>query len=380
MRRSSWFFVVSVVLGLSCAPAAPPPPAKGKGKGSVEVGPEGEVPAALKKRIEAALEHVKARDLETTYGFWTIFHAILGLGPDNAMLLNPDTGERLNAIDYVCKGNPVRGLKFIVTPHGLDVETAKLPAGEVAIFVGQGHQDQFIAEMVQWGLPGDKKFTVAGKDYTFMDFVRHSKMRASITQKQEQKQELSWAILVIGEYFGTDHVWTNERGEKLHFEDIVRYELNEPIDTAACGGTHRLFGLTWAFHLHRQKGGKVQGVWKDLQEKLEAHKNHAKKHRNADGLFSTDYFNGPGDARDNQLRISTTGHILEWLSLYLPDRELEEAWVQEAANALAKTMIETRLDPIEGGALYHAAHGLNMYHSRLFGDAKAKRPFPLPVQ
>src|SRR5262245_7733225 len=100
MRRSSWFFVVFVVLGLSCAPTAPPPPGKGdKGKGNVQVSPEGdEVPAALKKRIEAALDHVKARDLETTYGFWTIFHAILGLGPDNAMLLNRDTGERLNAI------------------------------------------------------------------------------------------------------------------------------------------------------------------------------------------------------------------------------------------------------------------------------------------
>jgi hypothetical protein len=213
-----------------------------------------------------------------------------------------------------------------------------------------------------------------------MDFVRHSKMRASVTQKQEQKQELSWAILVIGEYFGTDHVWTNERGEKLHFEDVVRYELIEPIDTAACGGTHRLFGLTWAFHLHRQKGGKVQGVWKDLQEKLDYHKDHAKKHRNGDGSFSTDYFKGRGDARDNETRISTTGHILEWLSLYLPDRELAEPWVQEAASALAKTILESHADPITGGSLYHAAHGLNMYHSRLFGDPKAKRPFPLPVQ
>lgn len=373
MRRSSWFFLVFAVLSLNCAPSAPP---VGKGPGGATVKSEQvEIPDPLKNRIEAALDHVKARDLETTYGFWTIFHAILGLGPDNAMLLHRESGERINAIDYICKGNSVRGLKFVVTDHGLDVETAK-PGSDIEVFVGQGHQDQFIAEMVQWGLPADKTFVVNGKQYTFMDFVRHSKARASLTQKQE----LSWAILVIGEYFGTDHVWTNERGETIRFEDIVRYELNEPMDTAACGGTHRLFGLTWAFHLHRHQGGKLEGVWKDVQEKLEAHKTHAMKHRNPDGTFSTDYFKGPGDAKDNQLRISTTGHILEWLSLYLPDRELKAPWVQEAANALAKSMIETRLDPIEGGALYHAAHGLNMYHSRVFGDAKTKQPFPLPVQ
>lgn len=374
MRFSSWLFVVLAVLGLSCAPSAPP---NGKGKGQVKVTEEQvEIPDPLKNRIEAALDHVKARDLETTYGFWTIFHGILGLGPDTMTLVNPKTKERVNAIDYICKGNPVSGLRFFVTPHGLDVETAVSPSGKVAIFVGQGHQDQFIAEMVQWGLPPDRTFVVEGKNYKFQDFINHTKMRASVTQKQE----LSWAILVIAEYFGTDHVWTNERGEKLTFEDVVRYEWKEPMDTAACGGTHRLFGLTWAFHLHRHKGGKLEGVWKDVQEKLENHKIHAKTHRNADGTFSTDYFKGPGDVKDNQLRISTTGHILEWLSLYLPDRELEEAWVQEAANALAKTMIETRLDPIEGGALYHAAHGLNMYHSRVFGDPNTKRPFPLPVQ
>jgi len=29
------------------------------------------------------------------------------------------------------------------------------------------------------------------------------------------------------------------RGAEI--EDVVRYELNQPIGTAACGGTHRLF-------------------------------------------------------------------------------------------------------------------------------------------
>ena len=42
---------------------------------------------------------------------------------------------------------------------------------------GQGHQDQFVAEMAQWGMKPDAKFTIEGKDYTFLDFVRFSKPR-----------------------------------------------------------------------------------------------------------------------------------------------------------------------------------------------------------
>jgi hypothetical protein len=368
MRYSSkWMFVVLALVGLHCAPTDPAP-RKGNSR-EVKIEPETpKVPDFLKDRIEAALEHVRRRDLLTTHGFWTIFHGILGLGPETTTLLNLETGQRVNAMDYIAQGNSIRGMIIERTADGLDVKSGQT-------FVAQGHQDQFIAEMVQWGLPASTKFTVGGKAYTFMDFLRHAKMRASVAQKQE----LSWAILVIGQHFGTDIAWTNSAGEQLRFEDIVRYELNEPIDSAACGGTHRLFGLTWVLHLHRRQGGKLEGVWKDVAAKLEEHKRHAKKHRNADGSFSTDYFKGPGNIDDNQLRISTTGHILEWLSLYLPDSELKEPWMQEAASTLAKMILESHLDPVEGGALYHAAHGLHMYHSRVFGDPKASRPFPLPL-
>ena len=62
-------------------------------------------------------------------------------------------------------GGAMRGLEFIPTRFGLDVKTTG-PTGS-----GQGHQDQFIAEMGQWDMPIDQQFIVYGKDYTFRDFV-----------------------------------------------------------------------------------------------------------------------------------------------------------------------------------------------------------------
>jgi hypothetical protein len=354
-------FLLLPVLSAGCAPgeetaggddpapveriAAPAPPPR----------PEAALRGGLQARVEAALRQVRDRDLLTTNSFWTVFHAILGVGPE-AQLLDPLTRRRVNAVEWICRGGEVRGLRFVPTAHGLDVQTGP-------VFVGQGHQDQFIAEMAQWDMPIDRTFVVHGKEYTFRDFVRHAQMRASV----KDNQELSWAILIIAQYLGTDVRWTNDRGENLHFEDVVRYELTQPVDGGACGGTHRLFGLCWAWHHHLKRGGKTVGVWKDVAAKMETFKARARKYQNGDGSFSTRYLAGPGNAPDMQLRIGTTGHVLEWLALALGDEELKDPWVQDAAAALSLMILDSSSRPIESGALYHAAHGLHLYHTRMFG-------------
>jgi hypothetical protein len=357
-RVASWFLVAAALTGMTCAPRGDPngfDPTKDKISANIQDPPP--VPAAFKERIDAALDHVRRRDLLTTNGFWTVFHGILGQGFETT-LLNPDSMEKVKAIDYICEGKPLRGLVFEPKGDaGLDVQT------QPGFGIGQGHQDQFVAEMTQWGMPLDKKFVVNGKDHTFADFVRYSKTRTRVTATQE----LSWAILIVAQYFGTDITWTNEANEQVRFEDVVRYELDQPIDTAACGGTHRLFGLTWAYHLHMQRGGKKTGVWKDVADKIDLYKKQARQFQNPDGSFSTEYVSKPGNVPDTQVRIGTTGHVLEWLALALSDEEIREPWVQEAANALVMMILENRTDPIEGGSLYHATHGLYIYRARVFG-------------
>lgn len=365
MRAKTWIgLAVGALAAIVCASCAPvdsptvatksleeselPPPER------LELTPS-PLPPGPRPRIEAAIDNVRSREMLTTNGFWTVFHGILGLGPKAVTLRNPETGAHVNAVDYICNGGTVRGMQFISTKWGLDVQTGPQ-------FVGQGHQDQFIAEMAQWGMPADRTFLVFGKEYTFMDFVRHAQARAQLTTNQE----LSWAILVIGQYLGTDITWTNGHGEQLHFEDLVRYELDQPIENAACGGTHRLFGLSWVLHLHLSKGGTKEGVWKDIAAKTAQYRDLAHKYQNPDGSFSTSFFRGPGNDPDRQLRINSTGHTLEWLSLALSTEELKQQWVQDAANALALMILDIQGQPMEGGTLYHAVHGLIIYYARVY--------------
>lgn len=370
MRRYLPFLTVLLAFtSLGCPPAPKEDPVK-KGSGNNPIGErKNDTPVDLKPRIELALAQVHSRDLLTTNAFWTVFHGILGSGLEKTTLTDPETKKKYNAIDFICDGGEIRGLQFLPTSHGLDVLSAK-PFDQQG--VAQGHQDQFIAEMAQWGMPLDRKFKVAGRDFTFEDFTRHSKMRAST----KQNQELSWAIIIIAQFYGTDHKWTNLFKEEMTFDDVVRYEVDASIEQAACGGTHRLFGLTWAYYLHLKKGGKKVGVWNSVDAKIEEYKRHAKKLQNPDGTFSTDYFKGPGHASNADLRIGTTGHVVEWLALAMTDDELKSDWMQNAVSALSLLILDASRDEIESGALYHATHGLHLYHDRVFGTPPPYLPLP----
>lgn len=358
---------------ITCAPVTPP--------ATTETAPDNTpvekltlapkpIEISARTRIEAAIENVRKRRLYTDNGFWTIFHGILGLGP-GLMLHNRDTGAKLNAVEHIASGGELRGLNFPQTKYGLDVSLRE-PIG-----VGQGHQDQFVAEMAQWGMTIDKPFIVNGKDYTFADFVNHSKMRARTTANQE----LGWTILVLANYLGTDLSWTNAYNEKLTLDDLLQYELDQSMDTAACGGTHRLFGLTWCLYMRQREGKPLTPVYQRIIETTNKHRDLAKKHQNGDGALSTSFFRGAGNAPDKPLRINTTGHMLEWLALALNDEEIKEEWVQNAATALALLILDQQDAPIDGGPLYHAVHGLLMYYARAF-DRETLGPkellIPLP--
>src|SRR5262249_2929788 len=146
----------------ACAPAdgppqppegAPVPAAAAPGASAEPIAAPADAPNVgrhddPRRRIEAAVRNVRHRRRRRTNGFWTVFHGVLGVGP-GLELLSPGLDVRVNALDCLCTDGRLRGQRFVPTPHGLEVVT-------LADGVGQGHPDQFAAEMAQWGLSPDR--------------------------------------------------------------------------------------------------------------------------------------------------------------------------------------------------------------------------------
>ncbi len=337
---------------------APPPPQIAAGT----------IAPVLKTRIDAAIKHIGQREVYTSYGFWTVLHAILALGPDNAYLADQTdktTGQKIKAFDYLCNGGEMVGLQFKEhDAHSVEVVTR--PGN--GFF--QGHPDQFIAEMAQWNIDANHIVMVNGKQHRFKDFATNCRDRTNVYGDKE----LSWALLVIGEYYGTDY-----KDNRISLEDVIRYEIRAPIaKETACGGTHRLFDLTWVYFKHRANGGKTEGVWKDVVAYLDKYKEIARNYQKEDGTFSTNFFmEPPAYNPDPNERIRSTGHILEWLSLFLSDKELKEPWMQQAALDLSTLIMDNQSLPLDGGSVYHAVHGLQIYRSRVF-ETKDMSWIPTP--
>ena len=48
-------------------------------------------------------------------------------------------------------------------------------------------------------------------------------------------------IAMLQRYLDINAKWVNDQGMQWDFPTLVREEMRQPVRTAACGGTHRLF-------------------------------------------------------------------------------------------------------------------------------------------
>ena len=116
---------------------------------------------------------------------------------------------------------------------------------------------------------------------------------------------------------------------------LIREELAQPIRGAACGGTHRLSGLSLTVKARERRGEPLDGEYAEAAEFVEKYQNYAFHLQNRDGSLSTEWFRGRGDEDDTDRRIKTTGHILEWLCYSLSDEELRQPQTIRAVTYLA---------------------------------------------
>ena len=270
--------------------------------------------------------------------------------------------EIVSAVDYLLAGGQMKGWNFeagdtIGQRRGL---RAIVEQGSKA---GQGHYDQWLGYLSGCDLPRDQTIVVGGTTYTLDDYIEQVKWDAP----RNLSQEYSWTLMALTHYFPTNHEWTASDGQKWNIDKLVEIEANHDLGTSACGGAHRLCGLTLAFNRHVAHGGAIEGPWKAAQDKILDSLWRAREYQNSDGSLSSNYLRRPGRSADLSENLGATGHVLEFVVLAEPDSEMHADWIKRAALFMCDVIERTKDVPLECGALYHATSGLVIYRNRLFG-------------
>lgn len=310
-------------------------------------------------RVDETVEHV-LRDRKLTqsvHAAWQVVHGVLAFG--DSFLLETPHGTQ-SALQFLVEGGQLDG--WHLAPGN------QLPNGRVGLravlepgtYKGQGHADQWLAVLAQADLPLDQLIQVQGNSFTMQDFLEQ--VQHDVPYNTEQ--EWSWTLIGITHYLPTSASWTAGDGETWNIERLVGNELNQALEGSACGGTHRLIGLSMALNKRKSERGKIDSVWRQSERLLMEATEIARQFQNEDGSFSTNYFQRPGISADSANLLATTGHTLEFLALTLSPEQLREPWVLRAVERLCELLDDAQGMPLECGGLYHAVHGLVVFRDR----------------
>jgi len=310
-------------------------------------------------RIGRLLDQTRdGRQLSTAaQGAWQVVHGILAFGEDFTVLHD---GQPVAALDYLLNGGQLTGWKLRPGDHGV------IAVVEEGSTLGQGHPDQWLGYLSQCGtdgIPLDRTLVVGDQRAEVGDLL--SQAKADL----RPGQEATWTLMALATYLPPDSSWQGADGETWNLERVMAMELEADLAASACGGAHRLYGLATAINRYRLRhpaaSGALPSIWGEAESVINDCIDRARRFQQADGSFSTQYFERPASSPDVFATLGSSGHVFEFLAVALPDERLAEPWVLRGADRLATVLEQTADIDVECGALYHAAHGLLLYRNRL---------------
>ncbi|MFM9966370.1 MAG: hypothetical protein ACKV2Q_34775 [Planctomycetaceae bacterium] len=302
--------------------------------------------------VEISSRRYLTADLHTP---WQVIHGLLAYRQD--FQLKTQDGRKVNALEWASSGVTFRGESlFQKTQFG----------GRAHPFIQaywfEGHPTQFMAYLTMCRLPVTHGFkTAAGEVVTVQDIINNAKMDVTRDHNVEQ----TWTLWALAHYLEPSAQWVNKYGEQWSMEELVRLELRNTIYDGPCGGTHSLFATAYARNAYLQTRQPLRGTWMEADQKIQRFIAEAKALQNPDGSFSIYFFKGRGASNDFNTRITSSGHMIEWLMVALPQSRLSEPWVQNGIRCLAQDLIDNRQVNAECGPLYHAVDGLQIYRERM---------------
>ena len=313
--------------------------------------------SALREKISRVLDaYIERPENSVERAPWGAMHGFISYGVDATILVNQ---QRVNSIAYLAYNNPCRGVRLLEIQNGR-------PSAKVGVNV-QGHEGQFLAMLAQSRVPKEYPLRVNSQNFTVADLIENEKKTC------KSRTELTFKLIALAHYLDLDETWTADSGETWSLPRLIQEELAQPVVGGACGGTHRLLGLSYASRNREKRGVAVDGEWSRAAKFIRDFQAYAFTLQNPRGNFSTEFFAGRADDPNPRTQLYTTGHITEWLAYSLPVDELSDARIERAVTFLADHLQANLNLDLGVGPRGHGLHALVIYEERRFGARPGER-------
>ena len=304
-----------------------------------------------KQRIQSCLAYYLAHP-ESVHvrSPWAVMHAMLPFGVEYEMEAN---GRRVNAIGWMLFNGKCRTQRLF-TRRGRMFTAAEGPGV-------QGHEGQLLAMLAQSYVAIDYPISIDRVRYSVKDLVRYE------MQNVNAGSELTFQLIGLSHYLPSDATWVAADRQRWSISKLLNEEMKQPIIGSACGGTHRLMGLTYAILRRQQQQLPIDGEFRRAAMFIDDFLGYAWTMQNVDGSFSTDWFAGRADKPDRERKVQTTGHILEWIIYTLPSDRVEDPRITRAIDFLIQNLLNERRHNWPIGPRGHALRALTLYDQKVHG-------------
>ena len=308
------------------------------------------VRGTLEQKLQHCIDLYKSRpESVDEHSSWGCLHAALSFEKESTVVTR---GRTVNAMNWLLNNGACRGKRLMYTKD--DKLHVKLGPGF------QGHEGQLLAILAQSGVGPREKVRVDGKDFQVTDIIKQE------MDSCRPATELTFKLIGLSYYLDTTKTWKSDDGEDWDVARLIAEEIKQPINGVACGGSHRLMGLSFAVKRRRIQGQPVDGQYARADKYIRDYVKYTMSLQNPDGSFSTQWFEHRQFRDDIDRKLQTTGHMLEWLAYTLDDSSLQDPRVVRAVNYLTSLMIVHVRHDWQVGPRGHALRGLDLYNRRVF--------------
>ena len=301
------------------------------------------------KRAEACLRfYLENPESTSVRSPWAVMHALLAFGAEYEMVHGQG---RVNAIGWMCHNGTCRTQRMF-TPKG---------KGFVPNVGGgvQGHEGQFLAILAQSNVPLDYPIQIGSAKYKVEDLVRYEMATC------KEKSELTFKLIGLSYYLDSNKQWKANDGKIWSIPKLIQEELAQPINGSACGGTHRLMGFSFSVRQRQLQSQPIDGQYARAAKFVRDYVAYTWQLQNPDGSFSTNWYEGRSNEPNDERKVQTSGHMLEWLMFTMSDDELKSPKVAKGIDFLLSKIYDQRDNKWPIGPRGHATRAVGLYNARI---------------